>query len=116
MSRIKGLYISIDGKIDPNNSNKKCRYVVGTMKNFNELLTGDENKMCSEDHLNNELRILYNNCSTEPKNKFVSRYVENTEINGPVIILKKNGDIKSDAHKTLGKNVLRKVDWLGFTI
>ena len=40
MSRIRGLNISTDGKIIPNNSHKKCCYVVGTMKKFNELLTG----------------------------------------------------------------------------
>ena len=41
--------------------------------------------------------------------------MENTEIDGPVIIIKGKGDIELDAHKTFGKKVLRKTDCLGFS-
>ncbi|CAB4404197.1 unnamed protein product [Rhizophagus irregularis] len=120
MARIRGLFISTDGKIDSTNTIKKCHYVIGMMKQFNELLTGDENKNCSKDYLkdndNSDYRILYNTWSKEPRNKFISRYVENTEINGPVIIIKENGNIELDALKTLEKNDLCKNDWLGFTL
>ena len=131
--KIRGLYISTDGKIDPEHNkkcryavstdrnidtenNKKCRYVVGTFKQFNEILTGDKNNECAYDYLDNDLKVLYNNRSTEPHNKFISRYVTNTEIYGPVIIIKNKGDIELDAHKTLGKKILTKVDWLGISI
>jgi hypothetical protein len=116
MSKSRGLYVSTDGKIDPINSKSKCRYVIGTSKQFNKLLTGNENKKCESECLYGGYKILYNNASNETRNKFVSRYVENTEICGPVIIIKEKGDIELDAHKTLGKNILRKVDWIGFTI
>jgi hypothetical protein len=43
------------------------------------------------------------------------RYVNNSEVNGPVIIVKDYGDIDLNAHKTL-KNNLRKVGWLSFII
>ncbi|CAG8616883.1 11782_t:CDS:2 [Rhizophagus irregularis] len=106
--------MTLNGKIDLTNTIKKCDYVIGMMKQFNELLTGDENKNCSKDYLkdndNSDYRILYNTWSKEPRNKFISRYVENTEINGPVIIIKENGNIELDAHKTLEKNVLCKND------
>lgn len=111
---IRGLYVSADGNIDIKNN-----YVVGTMKNFNKLLMGDENKECSYDllkPLNDDYKILYNTNSTEYRNKFVSRYVDHSIINGPIIFIKGKGNIELDAHKTLGKNVLSKNEYLGFTL
>lgn len=108
MSEIRGLLAITD---------KEYRYITGTMKQFNEILTGNKNKKCTKEYLEGgDYRILYNTWSREPRNSFIKRYVENTEINGPVIFIKENGNIDLDAHKTLGKNVLRNNDWLGFTI
>lgn len=101
MKKIRGLYISTCGKIDSDDD-----YVAGTFKQFNELLTGDEKIDCSYDHLGDDFKVLYNNKSNEPYNVFINRYVANTAICGPVIIIKNKGDIELDAHKTLGKNVL----------
>ena len=78
-------------------------------------MTGDEKKDYSYDYLGSDFKVLYNNQSTELHNKFIDRYVANSEICGPVIIIKNNGDIELDAHKTIGKKVLTELDWLGFS-
>ena len=112
--RVKGLYISTDGKIDRDNHKKGSRYVIGTKKQFNELLTNGKMN-AKEEYLNKDYRILYNSQSKEPRNEKVNKYVENTDICGPVIIIKKSGSLESNDHKKLQK-FFKGIDWLGFDL
>lgn len=111
--RFMGLYASTDGKIDGKDTS---RYVKGTMDDFKFLLTKNKNKL-SETELNKEFTLLYNNKSKQSLNEFVVRYVENTDIRGPVIIIKSDkSDVEETTHKWIGKQVLKKCNWLGFSI
>ena len=112
--RTKALYISTDGKVDKNN---KTRYIIGTQEDFNFLLTGNKNKKCAKEILIKDFILLYNNNNeSNLKNTFVSRYVDNTEVCGPVIILKKDKDLDPDTFRWVGERILKRCDWLGFQI
>ena len=116
-SKIKrGIYISTDGKVDKSNPKNKSRYVVGTLDDFSTLLTGDENRKCSQVDLDGDFMLLYDQRSREPRNKFILRYIDNTNIDGPIIIINKKSDLKVTAHKTLGKIALKNINWIGFSL
>ena len=44
------------------------------------------------------------------------RYVDNTNIDGPVIIINDKSDLEVTAHKTLGRIAFKNVDWVGFSL
>lgn len=113
---IRGIYISIDGKVDKNNPMNKSRYVVGTLNDFSTLLTKNKNRKCSKDYLNGNFAVLYDPLSKESHNNFLSRYVENSIVDGPVIIINEERDLEVTEHKTLGKIALRNVDTIGYSL
>lgn len=70
----------------------------------------------SNEPLNGDFTILYNKNSEEPRNKFVMKYVDNTLIDGPIIIINDKKDLEITAHKTLAEKAFKKVKWIGYTI
>jgi hypothetical protein len=113
---ISGIYISTDGKVDKSNPKKKSRYVVGTLNDFSTLLTGNKKRKCSKDFLIGDFKLLYDSSSLESQNEFLARYIDNTNVNGPVIIINEERDLEVTEYKKLGKIALRNVDWIGFTL
>ncbi|CAB4488516.1 uncharacterized protein OCT59_025739 [Rhizophagus irregularis] len=106
---IKGLYISTDGT-------KKSRYIIGTFNDLSTLLAGNKIRKCTIEYLNGSYKLLYDSQSKESQNEYLARYVDNTNVNGPVIIINEERDLKDTEHKTLGKTALKNVDWIGFTL
>ncbi|RGB43808.1 hypothetical protein C1646_749409 [Rhizophagus diaphanus] len=105
-----------DGKVGKSEATKKSRYVVGTLNDFSTLFTGNKNRKCSKEYLNGNFKLLYDSQSKESQNKFLARYVNNTNVDGPVIIINEERDLKDTEHKTLGKIALKNVDWIDFTL
>lgn len=106
-----GLYVSTNGK------GEKSRYVKGTCNDFNLLLTIKKRKKYSTECIDKGFTLLYNKDSNESRNKFIFRYVANTNINGPVIIIRKDkSGLDTKTHTWIGKKVLSKCVWLGYTI
>src|SRR5436305_13822867 len=105
--RFLALYVSTDGKGKINKEKDFSRYVRGTMDDYKFLLTKNKNKL-SKEYLFDNFILLYNSKSEDSRNQFILRYVENTEINGPVIILKEDkSDLDTKTHKWIGKKISR---------
>lgn len=115
-SKIRGLYIPTNGKRNADEPSQEARYIVRTMKELKSLVAGNKDSKCMKDYLDNELRIFYDNNLSEPINEYINRYVKNSNIHGPVIVIKKNGDLDLNTHKSLGINVLRHIDSIGFNL
>src|SRR5437764_2369497 len=56
--KIRGLYISTDGKIDKHEPKRKSRYVVSTREDFNFLLTGERNQKCFKESIGEDLKYF----------------------------------------------------------
>ena len=75
-----------------------------------------KHRKIATEYLNGGLTLLFNNNSNDEKNSKISKYVENTEINGPVIIFKTDySDLGLKSHLKLQK-MLKESDWLGFLV
>ena len=97
--------------------NNGAIFSTNNRREFKITLTEDKKIKFSKENLSNDFDLLYYRKSKESRNKFIAKYVDNTDINGNVIIIKhNNGDLELNTHKWIGRKILKKCDWLGFTL
>ena len=108
--KFSALYLNTEGTFGDNQS----RYLTRTLDDFHEYVTGSKDQKCSTECLNNGLLMLYKLHSEDSLNRIVSKYVNDHNVHGPVIIYNSNKtDIDKNTHEQL-ENVFEGLVWIGF--
>ncbi len=95
------------------NDGETC-YVRGSLKNFCELIKVYDGEYSTE-KINDNIDILYNfHSSSNVHNTLINKYVKNSNIFGPAILLNKDKtDVSTNIHMKI-RNLFNAIEEIGF--